>query len=669
MSAYPYLFEPLDLGITQLKNRVIMGSMHTGLEEQRGGFERMAKFYAARAKGGAGLIVTGGIAPNFAGRVSLFAAQLSFVWQHKKHRQITAAVHEHEGAKICLQILHAGRYAYHPFCVSASKLKSPISLFKPKALSDRRIRMTIRDFAHCAHHAKRSGYDGVEIMASEGYLINQFIAPRSNLRKDQWGGSFENRSRLALEIVKAIRRKVGEQFILIFRLSMIDLVKDGSNWEEVVALAKMLEKAGVNIINTGIGWHEARIPTIATLVPRAAFSWVTEKLKQSVSIPLVASNRINVPEVAEAILKNGQAEMVSMARPFLADENFMIKAKADQSHLINTCIACNQACLDHVFEQKIASCLVNPKACHENQFSLKQAKNTKSIALIGAGPAGLAFAVEAAELGHEVTIFEQAKQIGGQFNMAKEVPGKEEFCESIRYFEQKIKWLGITLYLSTRAGLDQLKTGFDEIVVATGVVPRKLVIKGIDSKKVLDYQQVLRDKKMVGNRVAIIGAGGIGFDMATYLAHSITDYYDEWGIDQKYASRGAIKPPHAIPAKRQISLLQRKTSKPGKYLGKTTGWIHRQNLKNKNVEIFSGVQYEKIDEHGLHINIDGKPQLLEVDNIIICAGQQSDDSLYQLLKSENLNPHLIGGAKLAQEIDAKRAIREGVLLAHDLSSN
>ena len=674
MSNFPHIFEPLDLGFTQLKNRVLMGSMHTGLEEAKNGYQRMAVYFKERAQGGVGLMVTGGVAPNLAGRVSPFSSQLSFPWQIKHHQIVTNAVHQVDGAKICMQILHSGRYGYHPLCVSASRLKSPISPFKPWALTSLGIKKTIFDFANCARLAQKAGYDGVEIMGSEGYLINQFIAPRTNKRNDKYGGEFTNRIRLALDIVKAVRKKTGDEFIIIFRLSMLDLVDGGSTWDEVVALAKQLESAGVTLINTGIGWHEARIPTIATMVPRAAFSWVTEKLKPEISIPLITTNRINTPEVADEVIAKGQADMISMARPFLADPDFMNKAQAGKANHINTCISCNQACLDHVFKNKIASCLVNPKACHEIEFEQAKQANAKNIAVVGAGPAGLSFAIEAKTLGHEVVVFERNSEIGGQFNIAKEIPGKEEFRETIRYFKSQIKQLNIDLRLDTDVDASMLDE-YDEIVIAAGVRPRIPKIEGIQSDKVLTYQDVLLHKKPVGKSVALIGAGGIGFDTAEFLAHDPAHkptsldkqgFYEEWGIDTGYEHRGALKDKHTIKPFRQIYLLQRKTSKFGKGLGKTTGWIHRQSLKDKGVHMNGGVTYEKISNQGLHILIKEKKKLLEVDSIVLCAGQLSNNELFESLEESGKNVHIIGGAKLAQEIDAKRAIEDGVRLAQTL---
>ena len=649
-----------------------MGSMHTGLEEAKNGYQRMAAYFKARAEGGVGLMVTGGVAPNMAGWTAPFASQLSFPWQVKHHRIVTNAVHEVDGAKICMQILHSGRYGYHPFCVAPSRIKSPITPFKPWALTSFGIKKTIWDFANCARLAQKAGYDGVEIMGSEGYLINQFIALRTNKRTDKYGGSFENRIRLALEIIKAVRKKTGNEFIIIYRLSMLDLVEGGSTWAEVVALAKEVEKAGATIINTGIGWHEARVPTIATMVPRAAFSWVTEKLKGEVSVPLITTNRINTPDVADKIIADGQADMVSMARPFLADPDLVNKAQADRADHINTCISCNQACLDHVFKQKIASCLVNPKACHETEFEMTKASNPKSIAVVGAGPAGLSFAIEAQKLGHSVVVFERNNEIGGQFNIAKEIPGKEEFHETIRYFKVQVEEFKVDLRLNAQATEDELKQ-FDEVVVAAGVRPRIPKIEGVDSDKVLTYQDVLLYKKSVGKKVALIGAGGIGFDAAEYLAHDPNHeptsldkeaFFKEWGIDTDYDNRGAVMEKQSTPPFRDIYLLQRKTTKFGKGLGKTTGWIHRQSLKDKGINMIGGASYEKISEQGLHIKINDQEQLLEVDNVVLCAGQVSNNELFEKLESAGQKVHIIGGAKLAQEIDAKRAIDDGVRLAH-----
>ncbi|WP_339877785.1 NADPH-dependent 2,4-dienoyl-CoA reductase [Pseudidiomarina gelatinasegens] len=666
---YPHLFQPLDLGFTQLKNRVLMGSMHTGLEEEKNGFDKLAAFYAERAKGGVGLIVTGGISPNFRGRVSPFGSELSRPWHVAKHRKVTEAVHAN-GGKICMQILHTGRYAYHPFSVAPSKIKAPINPFKPKAMSERQILTTIRHFARAAKLAQKAGYDGVEVMGSEGYLINQFICPRTNKRTDRWGGSFENRSRLALEIIKAIRAAVGEKFIIVYRLSMLDLVPEGNTYEEVIALGKAVEKAGVTIINSGIGWHEARVPTIVTSVPRAAFSWITAKVRKELSIPVVAVNRINTPEVAEKILADEEADMVSMARPLLADANFVNKAERDQADRINTCIACNQACLDHVFENKRASCLVNPQACYESELVFTPVPQPKKIAVVGAGPAGLEFACRAAERGHEVHLFDAAAAIGGQFNYAKQIPGKEEFHETIRYFKNRLVDCGVTVHLNTRQSAASLVAGgFDEVVLATGVVPRQLDIPGIDSDNVLGYLDVLRDHKPVGKKVALIGAGGIGFDVAEYITTeasptlNVQEWSEIWGVDESYEARGGLKPQAEEHSPREVWLLQRKTSKVGAGLGKTSGWVHRATLKKKGVEMIAGVSYKRVTEHGLWIEIDGKEQLLEVDTIVVCAGQVPQRELFQDLEQQGVSVHLIGGADVAAELDAKRAIRQGAELA------
>ncbi len=666
---YPHLLKPLDLGFTQLSNRVLMGSMHTGLEEEKKGFNKLAAFYEERAKGGVGLMVTGGIAPNFAGRVEPFGSQLSHFWHVKKHKIITSAVHKHD-SKICLQILHTGRYAYHPFNVSSSAIKAPINPFKPKALSERGINKTIRDFVKCAGLAQKAGYDGVEIMGSEGYLINQFIAPKTNKRTDKWGGSFENRTRLALEIVKQTREKVGTDYIIIFRLSMIDLVDDGSTFEEVVQLAKLLEQAGVTMLNTGIGWHEARIPTIVTSVPRKAFTWISERVKQEVSIPVIATNRINTPEIAEEILSSGQADMVSMARPLLADAEFVNKAAADQSDKINTCIACNQGCLDHVFARKRATCLVNPVACYETELVFKTASKAKKLAVIGAGPAGMVFSSYAAEKGHDVHLFDAADEIGGQFNIAKTIPGKEEFYETIRYFENKLKDENVTLHLGQFQTVESLKAmGFDEVIVATGITPRTLDLPGFDSDKVLGYIDVLKLKKPVGDKVAIIGAGGIGFDVACSLVQpeshtlDLEHWLDYWGVDKTYENRGAVKPITEDKVNKTVYLMQRKDTKVGAGLGKTSGWVHRAELKRAGVKMINKVEYKSLSDKGLEVVIDGKQQYLDVDNVIVCAGQTSNSKLYDELKESGVTVHLIGGASIAAELDAKRAIRQGADLA------
>lgn len=671
MSQYPHLFAPLDLGFTTLKNRVLMGSMHVGLEEAPNGYAKMAAYFAERARGGVGLIVTGGISPNDVGLTAKGATKLDNEQDALKHRVITQAVHN-AGAKIAMQILHTGRYAYQPNNVAPSAVQAPINPFKPHPLTELEIEQTIFDFAHCAAMAKLAGYDGVEVMGSEGYLINEFITKRTNHRTDQWGGSYKNRIRFAIEIVKRIRERVGDEFIIIYRLSMLDLVEGGSTFEEVVQLAQAIEQAGATIINTGIGWHEARIPTIATKVPRAAFTWVTQKLKQHITIPLITSNRINTPEMAEHILAENHADMISMARPFLADPYFVQKAQEGRSDEINTCIACNQACLDHIFAGKIASCLVNPQACHETELIFKNTSSSKNIAVVGAGPAGLSFATYAAERGHMVTLFEASHQIGGQFNIAKTIPGKEEFYETLRYFARKIELQPrIKLILNHVVTTDDIVKGqFDEVVIATGVTPRTLDIPGIDHEKVLSYLDVLKNKKEVGKKVAIIGAGGIGFDTAEFLTHqgqsaslNPSKFYDEWGIDTDYHHAGGLKPAKVEASEREVYLLQRKSSSVGAGLGKTTGWIHRTGLKHRNVHMLSGVNYQKIDDLGLHILVNNQPKILDVNHVIICAGQEPFTAMYETLKAAGCSVHLIGGAKEAGELDAKRAIRQGAELA------
>ncbi|MCF5707943.1 NAD(P)-binding protein [Pseudomonas syringae] len=674
---YPHLLAPLDLGFTTLRNRSLMGSMHTGLEEKPGGFERMAAYFAERAQGGVGLMVTGGIAPNEEGGVYDGAAKLTSSEEAEKHRIVTQAVHE-AGGKICLQILHAGRYAYSRKQVAPSAIQAPINPFTPRELDEEGIEKQISDFVTCSTLAQSAGYDGVEIMGSEGYFINQFLAAHTNHRTDRWGGSYENRMRLAVEIVTRVRQAVGPNFIIIFRLSMLDLVEGGSTWQEIVQLAKAVEQAGATLINTGIGWHEARIPTIATKVPRAAFSKVTAKLRGSVAIPLITTNRINTPEVAERILSEGDADMVSMARPFLADPEFVNKAAAGHAERINTCIGCNQACLDHTFGGKLTSCLVNPRACHETELNYLPTRHIKKIAVVGAGPAGLAAATVAAERGHTVTLFDSASEIGGQFNIAKRVPGKEEFSETLRYFTHKVQDTGVQLRLNRRVSAqDLLNEGFDEVILATGIAPRTPAIPGIDHPKVLSYLDVILQRKPVGRSVAVIGAGGIGFDVSEFLVHQGVAtsldreaFWKEWGIDTALEARGGvagIKAEVHAPA-RQVFLLQRKSTKVGDGLGKTTGWIHRTGLKNKQVQMLNSVQYLKIDDAGLHIRIgeEGEEKLLPVDNIVICAGQDPLRELYDDLVAAKQNVHLIGGADVAAELDAKRAIDQGSRLAAGL---
>ncbi|MCO5230647.1 MAG: NADPH-dependent 2,4-dienoyl-CoA reductase [Chitinophagales bacterium] len=668
---YQHLLEPLDLGFTTLKNRTLMGSMHTGLEEAKGGFHRLASFFAERAKGGVGLIVTGGVAPNWEGWVKPFAARMTNNNHVKQHKIVTKAVHE-AGGKIAMQILHTGRYAYHPLSVAPSNIKSPITPFGPRQMTSWDIRRTIEDYVSAAVLAQKAQYDGVEIMGSEGYLINQFIVKHTNLRTDEWGGSYENRIKFPIEIVKKVREAVGEKFIIIYRLSMIDLIDDGSTWEEVVHLAKEIEKAGATIINTGIGWHEARIPTIATQVPRAAFSWVTHKLKSEINIPLCTSNRINTPDVANQVIENGHADMVSMARPFLADPYFVAKAAQGKADEINTCIACNQACLDHTFSNKTASCLVNPRACNETIFDYSPAKSTKKLAVVGAGTAGLTFATLSAQRGHQVTLFEKDKEIGGQFNMAKMIPGKEEFYETIRYFKKQIELTGVKLILNKNASIDDLKD-FDEVILATGVTPRDLTIDGIGHEKVVSYIDILKETKTAGNRVAVIGAGGIGFDVSEFLSSkdphhqpSVQEWLAEWGIDPNNEVRGGVEGirPQIPISPREIVMFQRTEGKIGARLGKTTGWIHRTNLKKKKVKMVDGVEYLKIDDEGLHYrDKDDAIKVYPCDTVVICAGQVSLKDLENPLLSLNKPVHLIGGAFKAAELDAKRAIDQAARLA------
>jgi 2,4-dienoyl-CoA reductase (NADPH2) len=679
MDPYPHLLAPLDLGHTRLRNRVLMGSMHTGLEDDPKHFPRLAEYFAERARGGVGLIVSGGFAPNVEGWAAPFSGRLASSAAAKKHRPVTAAVHA-EGGKIALQILHTGRYGYHPLAVAPSPIKAPISPFRPRALSSSGVERQIRAFVRCASLAREAGYDGVEVMGSEGYFINQFLVARTNKRTDEWGGSYANRMRLPVEIVARTRAAVGRDFIIVYRLSMLDLVPDGSDWTEVVQLAKALEKAGVTIINTGIGWHEARIPTIATSVPRAAFAWVTRKLKGEVAVPLCATNRINTPEVADRVIAEGSADIVSMARPLLADPAFVNKAAAGRADTINTCIACNQACLDHIFERQIASCLVNPRAGHETEWVAKPAATVKRIAVVGAGPAGLACATLLAERGHRVELFEASGEIGGQFNLAKRIPGKEEFQETLRYFTTRIATTGVTLRLGTRADAASLSSGaFDEIVLATGVTPRDPAIPGAADHAagghVLNYAEVLRGAPL-GPRVAIVGAGGIGFDVAEFVlsdGHStaldLDAWMREWGITDPAVARSGLAPPQVEPAARQVTLLQRKSGGFGESLGKTTGWIHRTTLKMKRVEMIGGVNYERIDERGLHVSFGErreKSMLVAADTIILCAGQEPLRELAEPLQGAGARVHLIGGADVAAELDAKRAIRQGSRLAMEL---
>ena len=668
-STYPNLLAPLDLGFTQLKNRVLMGSMHTGLEEAENGHVRMAAYFAERAKGGVGLIVTGGIGPNIEGSTHPNTKNLVTDQDIANHRQITDAVHQHD-SKICLQILHTGRYAYSPDQVAPSAIKSPINPFTPHPLKEDEIYKQIDDFVFTSEQAQKAGYDGVEIMGSEGYFLNQFIAKRTNQRDDDWGGSYENRIRLPIEVVRRVRQAVGEKFIIIFRLSMLDLVEGGSTAEEVVTLGKAIEQAGATIINTGIGWHEAKIPTIATKVPRAAFTWVTAHFRKQLSVPVITSNRINTPEVAEEVLARGDADMISMARPFLADPDFVIKAIENRADEINTCIGCNQACLDHVFGGQMTSCLVNPRACHETEFNIVAATKIKKIAVVGAGPAGLSAATTAASRGHQVTLFDSADEIGGQFNIAKQIPGKEEFNETLRYYARQIELTGVDLQLNCRVTAEQLNNGnFDDVIIATGISPRTPNIEGIDHPMVMDYLDVIGRKKPVGKKVAIIGAGGIGFDTAEYITHSgeatsqnIPAFMKEWGIDMSFGSRSGIEGVSADPepSPRQVYLLQRKISKVGSGLGKTTGWIHRAGLAMKGVRMMPGCDYKRIDDQGLHITVGEETKVLDVDTVIICAGQ---DPLRELGEGLNAPHHLIGGADVASELDAKRAINQGTRLA------
>lgn len=672
MTTYPHLLAPLDLGFTTLKNRVIMGSMHTGLEDRFYNYGKLAAFYRERARGGVGLIVTGGISPNRRGWLLPFGGTLNSMLDLPNHRRVTRAVHE-EGGKILMQILHAGRYGYQPFVVSASAIRSPISRFKPKALTEAGIESTIRAYVRCAKLARAAGYDGVEIMGSEGYLLNQFLCARANRRTDRWGGPIENRMRLAVEVVRRIRAALGPDFILMYRHSVLDLVEGGNTWDEIVLVAKALEAAGATILNTGYGWHEARIPTIVTSVPRAAFAEVAGRLRREVGIPVVASNRINMPREAEDILARGDADLVSMARPFLADPDFVVKAATGRADQINTCIACNQACLDHTFSNRRATCLVNPRACYETELVYRKAATARRIAVVGAGPAGLSAATVAAERGHQVTLFDGQDRIGGQFNIAMRIPGKEEFAETIRYFGRGLELLGVDVRLDCRVTREELLAqGFDEVIVATGIRMRKPAIPGIDHPMVASYIDVLRDGRPIGARVAIIGAGGIGFDTGEFLVHDpqvalpvpAGHWMQEWGVDPTVATAGGLAPPVAPQPPRQVWLLQRKSTRPGAGLGKTSGWVHRATLVRNGVTMLAGVQYDRIDDAGLHITVGGEQRLLEVDNVVICAGQES---LAELMPAEGTSGgprfHKIGGAALASELDAKRAIREGAELA------
>ncbi|MGW3264786.1 oxidoreductase [Streptomyces sp. NPDC001056] len=668
MSRYPHLLTPLDLGFTTLPNRVLMGSMHVGLEEAERGFERMAAFYAARARGGVGLIVTGGIAPNEEGRPYEGGAMLTTEAEAERHRVVTDAVHR-EGGRIAMQILHFGRYAYHEDLVAPSPLQAPISPFVPRELSDADVERTIGDYVRAARLARHAGYDGVEIMGSEGYLVNEFIAARTNHRTDRWGGSYENRMRFPVEIVRRVREAVGEDFIIVYRLSMLDLVPGGSSHAEVVTLAKAVEAAGATIINTGIGWHEARIPTIATSVPRGAYTWVTRKLMGEVAVPLVTTNRINTPELAEELLAGGYADMVSMARPMLADPDFVAKAAAGTPEAINTCIGCNQACLDHTFSGKLTSCLVNPRACHETELVLAPTRTKKRVAVVGAGPAGLACAVSAAERGHAVTLFDAASEIGGQLNVARKVPGKQEFDETLRYFRHQLDAHGVTVRLDTRVSAEDV-ADFDEVVVATGVTPRVPDIPGVDHPCVLGYLDVLRDGAPVGDRVAVLGAGGIGFDVAEFLtdggdkaSEDPETYFRNWGVDMEYSEPGGLTEPRRPATPRQVHLLQRKTTKVGAGLGKTTGWIHRTELKHRGVTMVPGVRYDRIDDAGLHITVGEESTVLEVDTVVLCTGQEPRRDLYEALVAAGRSVHLIGGADVAAELDAKRAIKQGTEVA------
>ena len=671
---YPNLLKPLDLGFRTLKNRVLMGSMHTGLEDIPGGFERMAQFYAERARGQVGIIVSGGIAPNAEGNALPGGKCMDSKEEADRHKIVTKAVHD-EGGVICMQILHVGRYGYSPHNVSASDTKAPISPFPAKGLTPEGVERTINDYVEAAALAQYAGYDGVEIMGSEGYLINQFIVKKTNRRTDEWGGSYENRIRFPLEIVRRTRERVGTDFIIIYRLSMLDLVADGSSWEEVVHLAKEIERAGATIINTGIGWHEARVPTIATMVPRAGFAWVTKRMMGEVNIPLVTTNRFNMPDVAEKALADGCADMISMARPFLADENLVLKAIEGREDEINTCIGCNQACLDHTFNLKVCSCLVNPRACHETELNYLPTDQPKRIAVVGAGPAGLAASTIAAQRGHQVDLFEASTEIGGQFNLAKQIPGKEEFYETIRYFNKQIELTGVQLKLNTRVGVADLKDqGYDEVLLCTGVTPRTPDISGIDHSKAVSYVDVLNGSIEIGGSVAIMGAGGIGFDVAEFLATetgkspalNIPHFMEEWGVDMKHTTPGSLQEAQPDPSPREIYLLKRSKGKHGKNLGKTTGWIHRSSLQMKKVKMLKEVVYHEINDEGILISINDEQQVLPVDHVVICAGQEPLRALQGPLVEAGVNVHLLGGADEAAELDAKRAIDQAARLAATL---